>query len=138
MSRKINGGWAWGAIRYTVEAEPVFITTCHCNGCKQASGSEMAVVVGVPSENFELLKGKPSAWSCEGGSGKDLTRCFCPTCGSRLYTKADILPDLVLLQAGNIDDKSWITPSMAIFTKDKSHWMQLTDDVTTFTEAPDR
>jgi|GEM_PF-3753935 len=45
---------------------------------------------------------------------------------------------MVLLQAGNIDDKSWIKPSMAIYTKDMNRWIHHSEYAITYLEGSER
>ena len=33
MSKSITGGCAWGAVRYEIGTEPVFMLNCHCRYC---------------------------------------------------------------------------------------------------------
>lgn len=136
MTIPFNGGCACGAFRYEVSAEPVMVGNCHCLDCKKASGSEMAVVVGVPRDSFKG-QGDTKSFESTADSGKKLSRHFCPTCGSRLFTYAEAFPDAVMIQAGSMDDPSWIQPTMHIYTDRKSPWVHLEEGMVQFPGMPE-
>ncbi len=132
----IEGGCACGDFRYQVNGEPALMGNCHCTDCKQASGSEMSVVVGVAADSFKILQGETKRWTCKGDSGEDVTRNFCPNCGSRLYTEAVIMPDMIIIQAGSLDDSSWVKPGMELYTDNMSSWYEVSEGVKTFPGMP--
>jgi len=136
MSESFSGGCSCGDFRYQVNGEPALMGNCHCTDCKHASGSEMSVVVGVAADSFEILQGETKKWTCKGDSGEDVTRNFCPNCGSRLYTEANVMPGMIIIQAGTLDDPSWVTPSMELYTDKMSDWYQVPEGVATFPGMP--
>ena len=38
---KIEGGCVCGKVRYSADAEPIFVGVCHCSNCQKASGSRL-------------------------------------------------------------------------------------------------
>ncbi len=136
MSESFSGGCACGAFRYQVTGEPALMANCHCSSCKHASGSEMCVVVGVAADSFEVLTGETKKWTCKGDSGEDVTRSFCPNCGSRLYTDAAVMPGIIIIQAGTLDDPSWVKPGMELYTDQMSPWYVVPEGVKTFPGMP--
>lgn len=136
MSESFSGGCACGAFRYQVTGEPALMANCHCSSCKHASGSEMCVVVGVAADSFEVLNGETKKWTCKGDSGEDVTRNFCPNCGSRLYTDAAVMPGMIIIQAGTLDDPSWVKPGMELYTDQMSPWYVVPEGVKTFPGMP--
>jgi hypothetical protein len=52
---------------------------------------------------------------------------FCGTCGSSLYTEVEIMPDVVCIKAGGIDDKSvrdFEKTGVEFYTKDRMGYSQ--------------
>ena len=105
MAQKLSGGCACGAIRYECEAAPVMMVNCHCRDCQRANGAAYAAVLAVPLAALRL-QGEPRYHRVIAASGKGIERGFCPNCGSQLMVKLDLLPDMIELHAGSLDDPS--------------------------------
>src|SRR3546814_18568882 len=74
---------------------PVSVTYCHCESCRRATGSPVAVLVGYKVEQVAYPKEEPRSFASS--TGRD--RPFCPHCGSRIgFTDARLV--------GRIDRKS--------------------------------
>jgi hypothetical protein len=62
------------------------------------------------------------AYATTGGSGRTATRFSCPTCRSIVYGTAEVMPGLVNVYAGSLDDTAQFKPQMAIFTRSRPAW----------------
>ncbi|HJU18150.1 MAG TPA: GFA family protein [Stellaceae bacterium] len=71
-----------------------------------------------------------------GDSGKVLHRAFCPQCGSSLFDEAEAMPNVAMIQAGTLDDPSWVKPTMEIFCDSAQPWVQLGGDRKRFPRMP--
>lgn len=132
---ELSGGCACGQIRYTAEGPPALVANCHCRDCQRAGGGQMSTVVAVGKAGFEI-SGGPKGYGYTGDSGAKLTRYFCPTCGSRLYTDADAMADLAILQAGSLDDASECQPMMNIYCASAQPWAAMDDALPKFDGMP--
>lgn len=56
------------------------------------------------------------------GSGKEIERCFCGTCGSPIFTLHPAKPDYVWVKAGIINQPEIVKPAYENWTKDKVKW----------------
>lgn len=121
------GGCACGAVRYECQAAPVFSGHCHCRDCQRAAGAPYATVFGVPKAAFHQLSGTTSHWSTKGDSGQAVTRHFCPTCGSPLYTEVAVMPDLMMVKTMSLDDPSAVAPAMHVYCASAAAWDQPDD-----------
>ncbi len=83
---KIQGGCLCGAVRYTSDADPALVPVCHCRNCQQATGSGHTVNVVVPAASVRLT-GEVKRFRSSGGSGKEVSRIFCPECSSQLMIR---------------------------------------------------
>ena len=63
---------------------------------------------------------------CSGGlpSGK-VTRAFCPTCGSPVYTTNSGMPDFFIVEAASLDDPTRFAPQMIVYTSSGFAWDHL-------------
>jgi len=71
--------------------------------------------VGVPKDAIKIM-GTVKHHEMAGNSGKHVSRGFCPSCGSRLFSSVEARPDIVGILAGSLDAPSIYKPTMDIFT----------------------
>ena len=90
MAKKISGGCACGAIHYECDVDAVVMMNCHCRDCQKANGAAYAAIMALPRAAFQI-RGTPSYHGIVGASGKLVERGFCPSCGSQLTFKAEVL-----------------------------------------------
>lgn len=137
MSIPFTGGCACGAIRYECSTEPVMSLNCHCRDCQRASGSAYASAIVVPTASFQLLKGTPKYHSVKADSGHTTSRGFCPECGSPVLGKIAEEPDIMVIQAGSLDDPSWFQPAMDIYTSRAQPWDFMNPALQKFEKEPE-
>jgi len=65
----IEGGCLCGKVRYSAEAEPVFVGVCHCRDCQRFTGSAFATVVALPASALKLT-GMLKTFTKAGDTGK--------------------------------------------------------------------
>jgi hypothetical protein len=84
---------------------------CHCEDCRRCTGSAFNIGVRFERSKFRIISGTPNRFTKRGESGRELTRHFCPGCGSPIFKSAPKHPDLVYVKAGVFDDPSVIHPT---------------------------
>jgi hypothetical protein len=132
---QIVGGCLCGLVRYSTDAEPSFVSVCHCADCQKFSGSAFATVIGVPAPALKVA-GRLKTFTKPGDSGKPMHRRFCPVCGSGVMDEADALPGMVMLYAGTLDDRSWVKPTSEIYCASAQPWVKLGGEMTRFAKTP--
>jgi hypothetical protein len=115
MATPLTGGCLCGAVRYECSAEPVMTGNCHCRDCQRATGGTYASAVFVP-RNAVTITGEVKYYDSTGDSGNIVSRGFCPTCSSRLFGKPAVMPEVMSIMAGSLDDPSNHKPAMDIYT----------------------
>ncbi len=102
---KVEGGCYCGEIRYKAEGEPIFKAECYCRECQYITGGGYLTAMAMPAEGFEMVQGE-----VKGYARKDLdravTREFCATCGTHLFTRAPGFEKGVIIKVGTLDDPS--------------------------------
>lgn len=131
-----QGGCACGAIRDEAAAEPVFVMHCHCKDCQKMTGAQMATVVGMPADAFSVAQGEAKVYETIGDSGAKVYRSFCGNCGSTLFSTADAMPGFYFIEAGSLDDGSWLEPSAHIYTSSAQPWARIPEDMAQYSKLP--
>jgi len=130
MGAAIEGGCLCGSIRYRVDGRPSFISICHCQSCRRASGAPTVAWFVISRAQFTLLAGSP----CEYPSSIHVRRSFCGKCGTQLAYEHDSAPDTVELTVASLDEPSAMQPTKEIWLADKLPKWQTPDRVL-FVEA---
>ncbi len=132
---ELTGGCLCGAVRYMTTAQPVFSGVCHCRDCQRFTGSAFGTVAGVPKEAI-TIDGTMKTFTSAGSSGLPILRYFCPECGSSIAEEAGVLPGLLILNVGTLDDPKVVAPQREIFCDDALPWVQLTGGLPRFSKHP--
>lgn len=119
-----TGGCLCGAVRYTIAIDPPMQAVCHCKNCQKQAGSAYSMIVGVP-ESALTVTGEPKVYMDKGDSGAPVTRQFCGTCGSPLFSLVESAPGMVFVKAGTLDDTSAFKPQVQVWTKSRQEWVDL-------------
>ena len=130
-----TGACLCGKCSYSISAEPIFMGVCHCKDCQRATGSAFESVVAVPEAGMQS-QGTLKSFSVTGGSGKSVSRSFCPDCGSTMMTRAELMPGVVMLTTGPMNDTSGFQPAMQIFCASAQPWVQLGGTMQSFAGMP--
>jgi hypothetical protein len=134
MKTPFTGGCMCGAIRYECSTEPIIMGNCHCRDCQRATGTAFAAAMLVP-RNAVTIAGDVKYYDVTGDSGSIVSRGFCPTCGSRLFSKPPI-PELMGIMAGSLDAPSEFQPGMDCYTVSAQPWDYLNPDLPKFDKLP--
>jgi hypothetical protein len=132
---KIEGGCLCGKVRYSADAEPMFVGVCHCKNCQKQAGSAFSIVVAIPKPALSL-QGTTKTYADRGDSGKAFGRIFCPECGSPILSDVEIMPDVAIIKAGTLDDTSWLKPTMEIYCDSAQPWVSLGGGMQRFAKMP--
>jgi len=121
---KITGGCLCGRVRYESKGAALFGVVCHCRDCQRASGTGHVPVMGFWKSALSVT-GETRSYAAVGSSGRLAVRHFCPNCGSMLFGVPEIVPDLVTLYVGSLDDPGAFRPQHAQFVRDRPEWGRL-------------
>lgn len=130
-----RGGCACGAIRYEIAAEPIMSADCQCRDCQYHSGTGHASHLAFPRPAVQLT-GEASHWEKTADSGNKVTRSFCPTCGSPVYSTNAAMPQLFFVRAASLDDPERYEPQMVVWTKSGYGWDHLAPELPKFPTVP--
>ena len=134
----MDGGCLCGAIRYTLRSPALFVSQCCCKDCQKATGTGHTTIVGVHRDQLQIKQGTPKTYTSKGASGGDVVRHFCGDCGGRLYTSGTLPGEVLMVQAGSLDDPNRISPESVIYVKDALAWDRFDEALPRFQGLPDR
>lgn len=109
-----------GAVSFAFSAEPMAVRICWCRDCQHLAGNG-TVNLTVPAESL-TVSGAVAEHVKTADSGNQLTRQFCPTCGTHLFGLSSGRPHLRVVRVGNLDDPSSVTPTINIWTDSAPAW----------------
>lgn len=121
-----EGRCACGAVTFTADTDEVVLSAhCHCRDCQKATGSAFATVVGLP-ESALSVEGEQAlrSWTVAGMSG-EVTRAFCATCGTPMFSASTGGPGIRFVKAGAFDDASWLEPAIECWTSREQPWARI-------------
>lgn len=123
-----DGGCLCGAIRYRATSQPLRGVICHCATCRRHSGAPALAFVHFAVESFSWLTRAP-AWY---RSSAFAERAFCPTCGSTVGMREDVLHDRVQVCVGSLDDPARVRIDDHVWTGSRLPWFDTRDELPRF------
>ena len=129
-----TGGCLCGAVRYEGE-NPQGGGHCHCIDCRKTSGTAHGSHMFLPEANFSI-SGDVRFYDAPADSGNMVSRGFCPTCGSAVYSRNSGMPGLVFVRASSLDDPEVFQPQVVVYTKRAPSWDRLEPELPSFEAMP--
>ena len=129
----ISGGCHCGAIRYSVEGEPLTHALCHCTDCRRSAGAPMVGWTMYKRDAVTVVKGTPRTYQ----SSANGRRQFCGDCGTGLfYTNESMLPGIIDIQSATCDDPAAVPPRAHIQIAERIAWMERAHELPQFDRYP--
>ncbi len=124
MTSGLKGGCSCGAVRYTLQREPMFVNCCHCRQCQTLTGSAFVINALIETAEIALDGAKPIRTDGPTeGNGHDIYRC--PACFTALWSDYRRRGWLAFVRVGTLDDPGAVAPDAHIFTRSKLPWVNL-------------
>ena len=115
-----SGQCLCGAVTYTLAAEPVAVRICWCRDCQRLSANGTVNML-VPTAALSHT-GTLSEYTRVADSGNEVTRQFCPACGTHLFAGSSARPLLRVVRVGTLADPSSIRPTLNIWAASAPAW----------------
>jgi hypothetical protein len=132
----VSGHCLCGAIRFTIDAEPIGARMCWCHDCQRIASGSATVNVLFSPEAVEF-EGALSTFEMTADSGNTVQRGFCSQCGSQMYSKTLEPAGLpIRIRAGALDNPSLIAPQAIIWTDSAPNWAILDPSLPQFPKGP--
>ena len=113
-----TGSCLCGSVNYKSNSDPLVIQNCHCDQCRKATGSVYLTNLFIKEENFEIT-GEVNNYTHLSDAGNNMTKYFCPNCGSQVFGNNSGRPGIITIRAGTVNEKDIIKPIRNLFLKSK-------------------
>jgi hypothetical protein len=120
------GSCACGEVRYEIRGELVGpLGHCHCWQCRKHSGASFGTTAGVKAEEFSIVVGEDRMSSWESSPG--IHRFFASCCGSPIYKRYDVAPQVFGFRLGTLDTDPGKLVEQHIYVSSKVPWIEIRD-----------
>lgn len=119
----IKGGCLCGAVRYRIDAAPLWTAYCHCRSCRRATGAPVAAFVGAAASSVTFTSGDRAIHESSPG----VRRGFCASCGTPLTYESYEAPGEIHFYTGTCDDPDSLPPARHVWCEAALAWFD-TDD----------
>lgn len=109
-----------GAVSFTLSADPLATRVCWCRDCQHLAANGTVNML-VPADAL-AVSGAVAEYIKTADSGSEITRQFCPNCGTQLFAKSSLRPQFRVVRVGNLDEPSSVKPSVNIWVSRAPEW----------------
>ncbi|HKU96077.1 MAG TPA: GFA family protein [Vineibacter sp.] len=112
-------------VQLVLAGEPRRVYACSCLECQRCTGSAFSYRAIYPDAAVVSQKGRTRSWRRPGSSGRWLEQTFCPSCGSIIFMRAEVLKEALSVSAGCLEDQAFPPPRTLHWPDRKHHWLCL-------------
>ena len=120
-----SGACACEAVRFSLQAAPMFTHCCHCRDCQRQTGSAFVLNALIETDRIRLERGSPVAVPLPTSSGRPHDVHRCGTCGTALWSDYGRRAGLRFVRVGVLDEPERVAPDVHIYTRSKLPWVSL-------------
>lgn len=131
----MQGRCLCNSVRFELRSEIQGSYYCHCRDCQIQSGSAYHVLGIVSNGSIDLVMGRVAEFTQSSASGYDMTREFCPRCGTPLFIRSTRFPDIQMFMLSALLDPESIKPTFQIWCNSKLPWAEIRRDLSCFPEG---
>jgi hypothetical protein len=107
---RVTGGCLCGAVRVAATGAPLRVGVCHCLDCRKHHGAVFHASAIFAAGAVEVT-GEVGEWR---------GRCFCPVCGSSVFS---LSPGEVEVHLGALDEVDRFVPTYELWTVRRERWL---------------
>ena len=130
----LHGRCLCGSVRFEIDVPLGAVVYCHCSMCRRASGTAFATNASIRTEGFRIVAGEEVI--AERESSPNSFRAFCSKCGSPLYGRNSVYPQMRRVRLGTLEDDPGVRPSAHVWVGSKAAWYEIKDDLKQFEREP--
>ena len=132
---KLTGKCLCGEISFEADGDIPVMANCHCTACRQSTGSAFATLMFMKQSDVKVT-GTPKTFQHNSDAGSVMTKHFCSTCGTPLFTQNSTREGMLDLRAGLINEHEQFAPKVNVYTSSKMAATILDDQLPAFEKMP--
>jgi len=132
---EVTGGCLCKQVRYRITAAPIVTRICWYRLCQYLAAGSGTVNVCFPTSAI-TIEGEMKDYRSVAESGNVMHRRFCPSCGTSLFSEAEVRPHLIFVRAGTLDDPEVAKPVATIWTSAAPSWACINDSLPKIERQP--
>lgn len=125
----ITGGCRCGAVRFRFSAPPLMTRVCWCRDCQYWASGNGTVNAVFRTDSLAEVTGVTTEFVSRADSGNTMSRRFCPSCGTPLFSQGSARPDIMVVRVGALDDPEAARPSGTIWAASAPSWGHVDRDL---------
>lgn len=134
-NQKYVGGCACGSVRYEVLGPHQIVAQCCCEKCQRFTGTGHSTGAMFSLQGFTIT-GKLTKYIYQSDNQTEVTKSFCPQCGSQLFGENSGASEYITISLGTMDNSSEFMPEVAIYAEHLNGWDNLQPGILTFDKLP--
>ena len=127
MEPPLTGGCLCGGVRFELTEPPQSAGYCHCTRCQRRTGCGASAQARIDGRKFKIVRGEElvKCWRHPDGG---FEKCFCPECGSHLFSRDPEDHTQMSVRLGAFDGDPGVRPSTRQFVAYAAAWEPVPDD----------
>lgn len=132
----LSGGCLCGAVSFQGDCDIKAMGNCHCTDCRTVTGAAYATLVIVPESDVKVT-GELREYSHTSDAGSTMTKQFCGTCGSQMFSKNSSREGMIAIRAGAVDQKAVVQPAFNVYCSSAMPSTPMNPDIPAFQKMPE-
>jgi len=113
-------------VRFEVTEPLVSASWCHCTRCQRRTGTSASANARVAPGSLRIVSGEELVRCYQPPDG--FAKCFCSECGSHLWSRSPVDPDVIAIRMGAFDGDPGIRAMWRQYVAYAAPWDPIPDD----------
>src|SRR5262245_51129470 len=123
----LTAGCLCGGVRFEVSEPLATAGYCHCTRCQRRTGTAAAPSARIVPGSLTIVSGEELVREWDPGDG-GFVKAFCSVCGSALWSRSPVDPEIKSVRMGAFDSDPGIRPQHRTFVAYAVPWEPIPDD----------
>lgn len=115
--RTVSGSCLCQKVQFDILNQPLSNGICYCNQCQKSGGAYGSPLIVLHKNQFQCSIENLSAVKSISERGATVTRNFCSSCGSHIFSQISDVPDFITVKAVTLDSFKSFKPEYLVWTE---------------------